>query len=367
MGDILVLNENRLEREITKSILSEGLDAAKIILVSKEEPVIKRLREGGVDLLIADVPKFDVRRCDMLAQARQASPDTPILVTSAGVRSDIAPHVWRLGLQDYLLKPCRPSWLLAAVRALKRDASAASEGREEQRRERYLKLLAEQMRAFCYKKCTYIAKDYLDSLYREIHNESIIRFQALRFAEGLMQLGDPLGASAQMSLACIMEQFRLRFGQQVQKYDTYLVFKKMLDVIFSVFDEDRSYQVGSEQRLINYIDRNIRGGISLDQAAEYANMSSYYFSRFFKKITGGNFITYVTDCKIAIAQEMLVETDWPVLNIAYELSYSEANYLSKVFKRKVGMTPTEYRELHCGSQDHPAQVEAEASPASYRK
>lgn len=348
MGQILVLNENRLEREITRNILAEGLESTEIVPIAEEETAIRMLREENVDLLIADVPRFDLRRCDMMAKARQVSPDTPILVTSAGVRADIAPHVWRLGLQDYLLKPCRPAWLLAAVRALKREASLGLNDREEQRREQYLKLLAEQMRAFCYKKCTDVAKDYLASLHKDIHNKSMIRFQVLRFAEGLVQLGDPLGSAARTRLACMMEQFRLRFDQQVQKYDTYLVLKKMLDVIFTVFEEDSSYQVDSEQRVINFIDRNVRGGISLDQAAEYANMSSYYFSRVFKKITGVNFITYVTDCKIAVAEEMLVETDMPVISIAYELSYSEANYFSKAFKRKVGMTPTEYREFHCG-------------------
>ena len=351
MDQILVWNDNRLEREITRSILSEGLESAEIILAPEADIALRLLREKEMDLLIADVPKFDLRHCDMMAQAKQVSPDTPVLVTSVGVRADIAPHVWRLGLQDYLLKPCRPAWLLAAVRALKRNASVASDDKEEQRRrERYLKLLAEQMRAFCYKKCTDVAKDYLDSLYKDIHNKSVIRFQALRFAEGLVQLGDPLGAAVQMRLAGIMEQFRFRFDQQVQKYDTYLVLKKMLNVIFAVFDEEGSYQIGSEQRVLNYIDRNIKDGISLDQAAEYANMSSYYFSRVFKKITGVNFITYVTDSKIAVAQEMLVDTDLPVLSIAYELSYNEANYFSKAFKRKVGMTPTEYREAHCGGE-----------------
>lgn len=350
MGQILVMNENRMEREITRNILSEGLDSAEIILASEEETTMKMLREREVELLIADVPKFDLRRCNMMARAKQVSPDTPILVTSVGIRADIAPHVWRLGLQDYLLKPCRPAWLLASVRALKRDASLTSDDREEQRREQYLKLLAEQMRTFCYKKCTDVAKDYLDSLHKDVHNRSIIRFQVLRFAEGVAQLGESLGAAVQAKLVCIVEQFKLRFDQQVQKYDTYLVLKKMLNVIFTVFDEDCSYQVDSEQKVLNYIDRHIKEGISLEQVAEYANMSSYYFSRIFKKITGVNFITYVTDCKIAIAQEMLEDTDMPVISIAYELSYSEANYFSKAFKRKVGMTPTEYREFYCGGQ-----------------
>ncbi len=348
MGQIVVLNANRMEREVTKDILANGLESAEIILAATEEPVMKLLREGNVDLLIVDVPKFDLRRCDILAQARQVSKDTPILVTSTGVRKDIAPHVWRLGLQDYLLKPCRPSWLLAAVRILKRDTVKTQDEKEEQRRKRYLKLLDEQMRAFCYKKCTDVAKDYLASLYEDVHNKNVIRFQTISFAEGLAHLGDSLGNAVHSKLATVLEQFKLRFGQQVKKYDTYLVLEKMLDIIFAVFDEDRCYQVGSEQRVLNYIDRNVREGISLEQAAEYANMSSYYFSRFFKKITGVNFITYVTDCKIAVAQEMLIDTDMPVISIAYELSYNEANYLSKVFKRKVGMTPTEYREAHCG-------------------
>ena len=116
----------------------------------------------------------------------------------------------------------------------------------------------------------------------------------------------------------------------------------MLDIIFSAIDENRCYQVSDEQRVLNYIDRNIKGGISLDEAAEYANMSSCYFSKFFKKITGMNFITYVTDCKIEAAQKMLLDTDMPVINIAYELSYSETNYFSKAFKKKVGVRSEEH-------------------------
>ena len=52
----------------------------------------------------------------------------------------------------------------------------------------------------------------------------------------------------------------------------------------------------------------------------------------------------MTDRKIEFAKDMLRSTDMPVINIAYELSYNETNYFSKAFKKKVGMTPVEYRE-----------------------
>ncbi len=89
MDQILVWNENRLEREITRSILSEGLESAEIILAPEADIALRLLREKEMDLLIADVPKFDLRHCDMMAQAKQVSPDTPVLVTSVGVRADI--------------------------------------------------------------------------------------------------------------------------------------------------------------------------------------------------------------------------------------------------------------------------------------
>ena len=41
---------------------------------------------------------------------------------------------------------------------------------------------------------------------------------------------------------------------------------------------------------------------------------------------------------------MLENENIPISNIAIELSYSKSNYFSKVFKKKVGITPTEYRE-----------------------
>ena len=45
-----------------------------------------------------------------------------------------------------------------------------------------------------------------------------------------------------------------------------------------------------------------------------------------------------------LTEQMLLDTDMPVINISYELSYGETNYFSKAFKRKVGVTPTEFRE-----------------------
>lgn len=346
MCRILILNENRMERENMRAILAKGLPQAEILAAAGPRQALERMGEGPVRLFIADVPWFDADYCNVITAAKELAPDMPILVTSTGRRSDIVANVWRLEVQDYLLKPYRPEWLTAAAGVMIQWSAKPAGEWEKEHRERYLKQAAEHMQAFCYKKCINTTKDYLDSLYRETDDIDVIRFSVLSFGEGVVRLGAPLGPSAQLKLSTLIERFRLRFDQQGRKHDSFLVFEKMWGVIFDAVDEDRGYRVSDEQRVLNYVDRNIKEGIGLDEAAEYANMSSSYFSKFFKRITGVNFITYMMDGKISAAKAMLTDTDMPVINIAYELSYSETNYFGKAFKKKVGLTPTEYRERH---------------------
>ena len=343
---MLILNENRLERENTREILTKGLPKAEVLSASSPRQALDLLAEGLFCLLIVDVPWFDADYCNMIAAAKEMAPDVPILVTSAGTRGEVVTNVWRLGVQDYLLKPYRPAWLVAAAEVMMQWGVKPSGEWEKEHREKYLKQAAEHMQAFSYKKCINTTKDSLDSLYQETDDIDVIRFSTLSFAEGLARLGNPLGPSAQLKLSNAIERFRLRFDQQGRKYDSFLVCEKLWGIIFDAIDEDRGYQVSDEQRVLNYVDRNVKEGIGLDEAAEYANMSSSYFSKFFKRITGVNFITYMMDGKISAAKDMLTDTDMPVINIAYELSYSETNYFGKAFKKKVGLTPTEYRERY---------------------
>ena len=100
------------------------------------------------------------------------------------------------------------------------------------------------------------------------------------------------------------------------------------------------------QSAISFIEQHITDDITAEDVANHVNISTYYLSKIFKKEMGVNFITYVTDRKMDLAKEMLVNTDIPVLNIALDLAYNEANYFSKAFKKKTGLTPSEYREKY---------------------
>ena len=72
-------------------------------------------------------------------------------------------------------------------------------------------------------------------------------------------------------------------------------------------------------------------------------ISPFYFSKLFKEETGANFIDYLTMARIERAKGFLRDKARSVKEISAAAGYADANYFSKLFKKVVGLTPTEYR------------------------
>ncbi len=95
---------------------------------------------------------------------------------------------------------------------------------------------------------------------------------------------------------------------------------------------------------ITYIKNNYDRNISLDDVSRIVNISPYYFSKIFKDETGENFIEYLTAIRIDKAKELIADGKYSMKEICTMVGYSDPNYFSRLFKKNVGVTPTEYRE-----------------------
>ncbi len=93
-----------------------------------------------------------------------------------------------------------------------------------------------------------------------------------------------------------------------------------------------------------YIEENYSRDISLDDVSRHVDISPYYFSKLFKEESGENFIEYLTNLRIKRAKNLLRHSDMNMKNICAKIGYSDPNYFSRIFKKQVGVTPTEYRE-----------------------
>ena len=93
----------------------------------------------------------------------------------------------------------------------------------------------------------------------------------------------------------------------------------------------------------DYLQHNYMYDISLDSVSEILGMSPSYFSVMFKRSFGVGFVDYLNELRIQAAQELLDDPLRSTAEVASLVGYESANYFARIFKKKTGMTPTEYR------------------------
>jgi YesN/AraC family two-component response regulator len=99
--------------------------------------------------------------------------------------------------------------------------------------------------------------------------------------------------------------------------------------------------------------------LSLATVAKAVNISSYYFCKTFKKVTGLNFTDYLARARVEKAKELLLEPNARVSEIVFEVGFQSITHFNRIFKRHVGKSPTEYRK----SLPKAAQPQAGFGPA----
>ena len=97
------------------------------------------------------------------------------------------------------------------------------------------------------------------------------------------------------------------------------------------------------QKALQYIDENIGSELSLDKLSGIVNLSPFYFSRVFHKLTGLTLTRYILEKRILRAKELLTLTDETVNSISHKVGFCDASHFIKVFKKSEGLTPAEFR------------------------
>jgi AraC-like DNA-binding protein len=97
------------------------------------------------------------------------------------------------------------------------------------------------------------------------------------------------------------------------------------------------------EKINEYIQQNIHQNIKIKEVADLVNMSETAFSHFFKKRTQRSFSDYITDLRAGHAARQLIETEKNISEIVYDCGYNNISNFNRVFKKKVGLTPSEFR------------------------
>lgn len=115
-------------------------------------------------------------------------------------------------------------------------------------------------------------------------------------------------------------------------------------ILHKLLDETEDSNQKMTKTIYDYVNLHYKQNISLDGLAEALNKSSQYTSKLFKDIFKANFVDYITGKRMDEAKDLLNTTHLRIKEIAHQVGYEDSNYFCRLFKKKFGITPKEYRK-----------------------
>lgn len=98
------------------------------------------------------------------------------------------------------------------------------------------------------------------------------------------------------------------------------------------------------QKVQRYINTHYQEEIRLSQLADLVGMTPVAFSRFFRLRTGKTLSDYIIDIRLGFATRLLVDSSCTVAEICYDTGFNNLSNFNRMFKRKKGCSPKEFRE-----------------------
>jgi AraC-like DNA-binding protein len=93
-----------------------------------------------------------------------------------------------------------------------------------------------------------------------------------------------------------------------------------------------------------FVRTHVEEPITLASVVKHVNVSRFYFCKLFKKATGMTLTEYVSRIRVERAKTLLVDPSLRISEVVYSAGFGSIPQFNSVFKRIVGMPPTEYRE-----------------------
>ncbi|HRX01311.1 MAG TPA: AraC family transcriptional regulator [Cyclobacteriaceae bacterium] len=143
----------------------------------------------------------------------------------------------------------------------------------------------------------------------------------------------------------------------LESLDAYDRLIRLLDVLHTLADSEEYILLNSEgimlevslqdsdrmNTIFNFVQKNFRRSIALEEVADLAHMTVPSFCRFFKKKSGKNFTRFVNEYRLVHASKLLSEETSSISQVCLECGFNNFSHFNKEFKQFTGKSPSAYR------------------------
>lgn len=144
-----------------------------------------------------------------------------------------------------------------------------------------------------------------------------------------------------------LHQFEMDFTRRVDASYSYKDIRDLVTAAILHVGSKREHEPKSKMNPVfisQYIELHYMKNLYLDHMAEVLDTSPKYFSNYFKKVFGVNYVEYLNKVRLSHAKILLRDTDLSVADIGGKTGYMNSSTFTTTFKKYYGISPSEYRK-----------------------
>lgn len=129
-------------------------------------------------------------------------------------------------------------------------------------------------------------------------------------------------------------------------YEKLLLDNTIRELLILISTELSTHQTQNNtlQKIIHYINKHYTEALTLTSIAESFGFSTSYITKLFRNFLGKGTVDYINDLRLADACEYLVSSNLTIGEISNRIGFQNQYYFDRLFKRKYGVTPKEFRK-----------------------
>ncbi|WP_291702734.1 response regulator [Clostridium sp.] len=334
MYRILIVDDEPLELEALNIIINKKIKGACVVgeaYTGEEALNINKKLEP--DMIIMDVVLPVISGLEVAELIKRENEEKKIVLISAYDTFELIQKALRIKVDDYLLKPVRPEKIIEII-------TKYIENKSKYSIDTCKNILLQNINEHNYKKSTYTMEKiikYFENLSLEEarnYTRNLIETLLKQFEIPEFSLKINVDYKSILNIYSITSTIELEC----------CLFNVLRELFNIVLDEKLCY-TDDIKKALNYVENHFGENLTLKNLADYMNFSAPYLSKIFKKKLGINFNKYILLRRIEESKKILSEKSITINDLAFTVGFNEPNYFCTVFKKEEGMTPLEYKKI----------------------
>lgn len=347
MLKILLVDDEKFAIEGLIAMLDwKSFQGELIGTASSGEEAVLLLDTIHPDVIISDIKMGGMNGIELARIVHEQNRQIQVILLTAHGEFEFARKAIQYGVIDYILKP-------VTREKIRQLSELLREKTELLLRQRHSYLTAWDMEF----------KEHLLATLRSGNRDSLDEFFKSQMFEFMLSGEDcnPAGIQLINYLYSYLQEMNL--NQQAITYsrnetmENFLditdrrdkmdfIMTKYYDLLTSISQQKNSHTDAVAAYAIRYIKEHYTDPeFNLSGLSYSMNVSLSYLSTVFKQATGYNLSSYVGELRLERARGLLSDMQYPISEVSSLSGYSDAKYFAKLFKKKTGNTPSEYRNL----------------------